>query len=165
MTPYVTQPSHARTSLARIAQTKRLLHGRAVCLSAGVPPHGPRGRDTRRRQPMVAAAARARLAQSYAVDISHTRASSEEQRSALPTVGTWSAIEAGHRDSLLYRTPGGGKNRPPRDETPPRRKHQSAHHHTHHSEADRAHTRASKTQPHSTRSQHHTPRYLFTTTQ
>ena len=41
---------------------------------------------------------------------SGTVADSEEERSALPTVGTWPAIEAGHRDSLLY---SGGKN--PRD--------------------------------------------------
>ena len=81
---------------------------------------------------------------------SGTVADSEEERSALPTAGTWPAIEAGHRDSLLC---SGGKN--PRDSAATQA---PAHHHTHHSEADRAHTRASKTQPHITHSQHHTPR-------
>ena len=63
---------------------------------------------------------------------SGTVADSEEERSALPTAGTWPAIEAGHRDSLLY---SGGKN--PRDSAATQA---SAHHHTHHIEADGTHT-------------------------
>ena len=70
---------------------------------------------------------------------SGTVADSEEERSALPTAGTWPAIEAGHRDSLLY---SGGKN--PRDSAATQA---SAHHHTHHIEADGTHTSKQDTTP------------------
>ena len=84
---------------------------------------------------------------------SGTVADSEEERSALPTAGTWPAIEAGHRDSLLY---SGGKN--PRDSAATQA---SAHHHTHHIEADGTHTshmHKHKQARHSRTAQHHTPR-------
>ena len=81
---------------------------------------------------------------------SGTVADSEEERSALPTAGTWPAIEAGHRDSLLY---SGGKN--PRDSAATQA---SAHHHTHHIEADGTHTSKQDTAAQHTRTASHTPR-------
>lgn len=79
---------------------------------------------------------------------SGTVADSEEERSALPTAGTWPAIEAGHRDSLLY---SGGKN--PRDSAATQA---SAHHHTHHIEADGTHTSKQDTAAQHTRTASHT---------
>ena len=134
---YGEQSSFTRKQGARQkeARGRRKLVGEAALFKMLIPTPGSR----RRGSAQTRASRRTR---------SGTVADSEEERSALPTAGTWPAIEAGHRDSLLY---SGGKN--PRDSAATQA---SAHHHTHHIEADGTHTSKQDTAAQHTRTASHT---------
>ena len=129
----------APTPYVRRTNSVRAAHQLRTCGARGFKMLIPTPGSRRRGSAQTRASRRTR---------SGTVADSEEERSALPTAGTWPAIEAGHRDSLLY---SGGKN--PRDSAATQA---SAHHHTHHIEADGTHTSKQDTAAQHTRTASHT---------